>query len=461
MKLKVSNLGRIKSADLDIKPLTVFIGKANTNKTWTAYALYGILRTLTLSFRGGTGPTPVRCKQLDEAIDTAAEDTAKTLYDSAGRSSVKKEPQSINYSVSRDAIFSLASADKNIVFELDGEGLANVLAADVRNIPSAKVTLSIPLDDVMARGKIRSVSIDWNGQLASVVANSASRVNFRYAFGSLSESNTQKELAEKLNPFLRWLALAIFDDVIAFPAERNGLAAVLNDLSPASPKNPKSEPALNVPSLDFLQFLSTAQRFPFDRGQEKERERSLRLLETKLMNGRAVFSGSGERRPLSYKSDLGHTVQINASASFVRSLAGLDVYLRLSFFHDLIVIDEPEMNAHPEAQLMLVELFAILANEGRHVIVTTHSPYFLDHLNNLIEGFSMSDSARQEMASKLKLEDADAFISPKNVSAYLFGEDGSVNSLMSDGTIDVGSFAHETDFLANLYSEIIDAEKGE
>ncbi len=38
VRLKVTNLGKIKSADIEIKPLTVFVGENNTNKTWTAYA---------------------------------------------------------------------------------------------------------------------------------------------------------------------------------------------------------------------------------------------------------------------------------------------------------------------------------------------------------------------------------------------------------------------------------------
>ncbi|MFI5458044.1 MAG: hypothetical protein ACHRXM_21615 [Isosphaerales bacterium] len=46
MELHVSNLGRIKEAKLDIRPLTVFIGPNHTNKTWTAYSLYGIARDL-------------------------------------------------------------------------------------------------------------------------------------------------------------------------------------------------------------------------------------------------------------------------------------------------------------------------------------------------------------------------------------------------------------------------------
>jgi len=42
MKVTVENLGRIKNASFDWKPLTVFVGENNTNKSWTAYCVYAI-----------------------------------------------------------------------------------------------------------------------------------------------------------------------------------------------------------------------------------------------------------------------------------------------------------------------------------------------------------------------------------------------------------------------------------
>ncbi|NJO07326.1 MAG: ATP-binding protein, partial [Chloroflexaceae bacterium] len=43
MKVQIRNLGIVREADIDLKPLTVFIGPNNTGKTWVAYALGGIL----------------------------------------------------------------------------------------------------------------------------------------------------------------------------------------------------------------------------------------------------------------------------------------------------------------------------------------------------------------------------------------------------------------------------------
>ncbi len=42
MKVTFRNLGVINEAEIDLKPLTVFVGPNNSGKTWLAYALAGI-----------------------------------------------------------------------------------------------------------------------------------------------------------------------------------------------------------------------------------------------------------------------------------------------------------------------------------------------------------------------------------------------------------------------------------
>jgi predicted ATPase len=43
MKITFHNLGAVSEAEIDQKPLTIFVGPNNTGKTWTAYAIAGIL----------------------------------------------------------------------------------------------------------------------------------------------------------------------------------------------------------------------------------------------------------------------------------------------------------------------------------------------------------------------------------------------------------------------------------
>ena len=42
MKMEICNLGAVQRAEIDLKPLTIFVGPNNTGKTWVAYILAGI-----------------------------------------------------------------------------------------------------------------------------------------------------------------------------------------------------------------------------------------------------------------------------------------------------------------------------------------------------------------------------------------------------------------------------------
>ncbi|CCI03184.1 conserved hypothetical protein [Microcystis aeruginosa PCC 9443] len=52
MKIKLWNLGSIKEAEVDLRPLTVIIGPNNSNKTYIAYSIYGLYQLVSLNFYG-------------------------------------------------------------------------------------------------------------------------------------------------------------------------------------------------------------------------------------------------------------------------------------------------------------------------------------------------------------------------------------------------------------------------
>ena len=51
-----------------------------------------------------------------------------------------------------------------------------------------------------------------------------------------------------------------------------------------------------------------------------------------------------------------------------------------SFF----IIEEPESNLFPESQKLVIELISMIAGVGNAVLLTTHSPYVLGTVNNLL-----------------------------------------------------------------------------
>ena len=43
MKVTIRNLGIINEAEIDLKPLTIFVGPNNSGKTWLSYTMAGLL----------------------------------------------------------------------------------------------------------------------------------------------------------------------------------------------------------------------------------------------------------------------------------------------------------------------------------------------------------------------------------------------------------------------------------
>lgn len=78
-------------------------------------------------------------------------------------------------------------------------------------------------------------------------------------------------------------------------------------------------------------------------------------------------------------------LSMDESSSAVRSLLDLGFYLRhVAKQGDLLMVDEPELNLHPENQRRVARLFARLLNLGVKVFITTHSDYIIKELNTLI-----------------------------------------------------------------------------
>ena len=76
---------------------------------------------------------------------------------------------------------------------------------------------------------------------------------------------------------------------------------------------------------------------------------------------------------------------MDESSSGVRSMLDIGFYLRhVAQKGDLLMVDEPELNLHPENQRRIARLFARLVNIGIKVFITTHSDYIIKELNTLI-----------------------------------------------------------------------------
>jgi len=91
------------------------------------------------------------------------------------------------------------------------------------------------------------------------------------------------------------------------------------------------------------------------------------------------------------------------------------------------IIEEPEENLFPDAQNKLIEFLVDgVANFGHSILLTTHSPYVLTSVNNLMYAYKIGQMDALEVG---KIVDKKYWIDPLEVSAYMLQPNGSCEDI--------------------------------
>lgn len=123
----------------------------------------------------------------------------------------------------------------------------------------------------------------------------------------------------------------------------------------------------------------------------------------KVLRGSYRFADNEERIVL----DNNKYVKINFASSGQQESVWI---LNLLFYYLIhgtpvnFIIEEPESHLFPESQKYITELITLLFNSGHSVLVTTHSPYVLGTLNNLLYADSIPKTLKSIVSSIIPYE---------------------------------------------------------
>lgn len=138
-------------------------------------------------------------------------------------------------------------------------------------------------------------------------------------------------------------------------------------------------------------------------------------IEEKLLHGKVDVNNDGDVifMPKGVRSRKG-ALPVHMTASVVKTLSSFVFYLKYQAQRDhLIIIDEPEMNFHPDSQVLFVSIVAGLINAGLRFLISTHSDYIIREFNKLI----LADAVQKKHQD---LSMGDVAISKEKVNAYYF-----------------------------------------
>jgi predicted ATPase len=121
--------------------------------------------------------------------------------------------------------------------------------------------------------------------------------------------------------------------------------------------------------------------------------------------------------------------------------------------------EEPELNLFPIAQKSLVELLAEkVLNDGHQIIITTHSPYILTSINNLLFASKIQTEYPLSTDKLVEVSGLSCFISSSDIAIYYLSneEECSVNLIDKDtGMIPENDLDSASDEIMEVFERLM------
>lgn len=431
MKLTVHKLGRIDDAEIDLRPLTVFIGENGTNKTWVAYILHALVRA---KARAATKNIRMEATIIEES---AAPPELLAPY----RQSVARPDDEIGFELE------VGNHDEVLEYNLDSATISTILMLDPTATSAAGATIAYRIDDFGSSVAEAQCTVKHSGALVTT-------------FAKLRNGRTTERRSTVLDGSLGafcaeigQMLTKIADNAVVLPSERKALAS-LNVMGGPAP----------LPIADFVELLKSTAA-----ARDREDHWGLAQLNQILGGNIAYTDDVPSARRLLFRVNDSTALPLHGAHSLVRAVSGLWAFLaKLAQPGDWLIIDELEMNAHPHAQLALTEFIATLVNKGLRVTITTHSPYIVDHLQNLMTAKALPIEKQTAVASEFVLKTETAFIDQKDVAVHLFEATNPANPASpvvvkdvldrENRLIDWSTFGRVTNQVGSIYSRLLGLE---
>jgi predicted ATPase len=479
IKVKVENLGIIKEADIELKPFTVFIGENNTNKSWLAYTIFGLFSpNLRFSVAEYFYDNKENYTELYNIIETTTDE---------GYVKVKNFAEFVESKL-------------NLIFKV----VSDFFKHNISNFFSLKESVfkNFSISVSISEETLKTISSEFSSLQDELVLREITNDIFGFSVVFLKSGNDLVIKADKgsllLSPepiiiteFVNFLLGQVFKKAIVLPAERKGSTLIEENLS-----NIKSFIADLSIELEgkLLQQLTKPSIGPLEEFVIKSKLRR-RITSNKVIESFVSFMEEAKRTnklsPARYlefanqlsdvlggEVSLGEDKQIyfspssgevelpfHSSSSLVKSLVPFQLYLeKFASGRDLIVMDEPEMNLHPKAQLQLLEALVSVANglqkgDRNCVLITTHTPYFLEYLEVMLEAAQTAHDKpelKDKLASLFEVGKENALIPPDKVAVYQFTPTGEVISAFDreNLTIELKTFSNASRLISEKSWEI-------
>lgn len=452
MKISITNFGPIKTFNYDLtKDIVVTFGDNNIGKSYAMQVVYLLIKNLTeyVGFNGSyyRYSYSTHLRYSSDAFETIRDTLTKFA---------KGNSQSLNITpLMNDLILS----------DLSEKFIGNFLNSCENTFGNFKGILAqSPIITLEIRKYRLVISLADEHPVQSIIystptflkrassnfhksRNANGRLDIYYFDDIESPLNI---IAERINKQILQFSIfisTVIGNVYFLPASRSGIYSGMSAFSSIVAELSKNKamltrkielPGISEPISDYFLMLSNI------RGKENDSLAEVYTeIEEDILHGTVSFNRS--RSTLVYTpSGMQHEFEMTEVSSMVSEISPIVAFLKYIIISTpkrpktqkakpIVFIEEPEAHLHPKNQIKLINLFAQLYKLDIKIIVSSHSNYIFNKLNNLL----------------LKGD-----ITPEIYSAILLcsEEGGSVSSFMTMDELGVDD-ANFMDVTQDLYNE--------
>lgn len=458
MKFYLKSVGKIKSAELNITPLTIFIGANDAGKTYATSSIWALCNYINKDFEFNRtnlalvnefieqrffeivndGNFYSEARVPDTLASTLTEDIKSSLkkntpsilndtfrFDGFGKSEIGSNSDLTYIDLKIEAVEDINSTLSKLETKFESEAMFEIwVTVTATSMDGKSCTQKMSFPSVPLNNKILESS--------KKTESKSLRLNRDIRIFQIIRRQIIKSITGFLYFGISWPTFD--DDIVYIPAARTGIMLALNYFVKGTILENNY---LNTKLFDSLKVhrnrYESSDTFTKPLKNFAESVQISYYENNNKLGGflNSLLPGKIKRQQRdSYHfipNGLSTPIPLAASSSLVTELAPISILENRIKMGSVLILEEPEAHLHLAAQREMAKTIVRMVNKGCKILITTHSDTFLQQLNNLILLNDLDN--KDELLKEFDLCDEDT-ISKDLVSAYEFNCNGNDTSVI-------------------------------